>query len=109
MASYPGSKVHRVSRRKLGRGQTVQQPAVTAVVTGAVDTATITFSVPVVVQGPLNLAVQGDLVPVSQTVVSNTEVQILYSVPLTGLTYTLSSGNVSTFQGGMLAPTSGTF
>ena len=110
MASFPGAKVHRVSRRKLGRGQHVQVPAATVVVTSAADTATLTFNQPVVVSGAVNLNVSGGVTVVSQTIVSSTVVQILYSGPLTTLTWSIGGSEpVATFAGGGLAPASGTF
>ena len=103
--AFPTSKVHRVSRRKLGRGQHVQLPLATAVVTSASDTATITFSVPVVVNGSLDLHVTG-LTLVSQIQVSSTVWHLLYSGPLTGIAYVgIPSGSpvVQTMQGGGFA------
>lgn len=109
MASYPSAKVHRASRRKLGRGQHVQLPIATVAVTGASDTATFTFSQPVIVNGPLAVALSG-LTIVSQTVVSSTVVNVLYSGAVSGKTWTFSSTEpVATYQGGSVAPATGTF
>ena len=55
MASYPGAKVHRVSRRKLGRGQHVQLPSATVTAAAVTTTVTLTFSQSVVVGGPIPL------------------------------------------------------
>jgi len=111
MASFPGAKVHRVSRRQLGKGQHIQLPPVTVSVTAATDTATLTFSVPVIVSGNIPLAVSGGVTLVSQTVVSPTEVQQVFSGALSGLAWSIAGGipQVATFQGGGLAPSSGTF
>lgn len=105
MASFPSAKVHRTSRRKLGRGQHVQLPQVTCVVTDSSDTATLTFSAPVIVNGSLDLGVTG-LMLVSQTQVSATVWQLLYSGPLTTVTYAgipVGSPIVKSFQGGAFA------
>jgi len=110
MASYPGAKVHRVSRRKLGRGQHVQAPAVIATPTASTVTVTINFNVPVVVRGNLDLHTSvGTLV--SQTVVSSTEIQQTYSVSVAAATWSITAGDpaISSMQGGQLAAASGTF
>ena len=111
MASFPGAKVHRVKRTKLGKGQHVQLPPVTVTVTSATATATLTFSVPVVINGTIPLVVSGGVTLVSQTIVSSTVVQQLFSGPLATHTWSIAGGipQVATFQGGGLAPASGTF
>ena len=111
MASFPSAKVHRVSRTKLGKGQHVQIPFVTVTVTAATNTATLTFSGPVVVDGNIPLVVAGGVTLVSQTQVSPTVFHQLFSGPLTGLAWSIAGGvpEVATFQGGGLAPASGTF
>ena len=108
--SYPGPKVHRVNRRKLGRGQYPTAVGVTVVITAATDVATLTFARPVVVSGPIPLAVGGVTV-VSQTVVSPTVVTITYSGTITSAAYSLPAGaeNVMTAQGGPVLGASGTF
>jgi hypothetical protein len=111
MASYPGAKVHRRSRRKLGRGQALQIPPVTAIVTSATDVATITFATPVVVNGTIPMNVSGGLTLVSQTVVSPTVVTQTYSGALTTKTYNIPAATpqIASFQGGTFAGVSGTF
>ena len=111
MASFPSELVHREPRNKLGKGQHVPQPPATVAMTSAANTATLTFSVPVVVSGPIPVAVGGGLTIVSQTFVSSTVVQQLYSGPLAGLSWSIAGAipQVATFQGGTLAPASGTF
>jgi hypothetical protein len=111
MATYPGPKVHRVSRRHLGRGQSPSAPPVTVTMTDAADTATMTFNVNVVVSGPIPLAVSGGVTATLQTVVSPKIVTILFSGPLTMLTWSLpaNAANVASFQGGRVAGASGTF
>lgn len=109
MASFPSAKVHRVDRRKLGRGQFPSRPGATVTATGSVDTATLTFSVPVVVQGSINMPLAGRSI-VSQTVVSPTVVHILYDGAVSGLTWAFpADAPVRTFQGGGVAAASGTF
>lgn len=99
-----------MNRRKLGRGQHPALPGTTVVVTDTMDTATLTFAAPVVVSGPINLAVTGGVTPVTQTTVSPTVVTILYSGPLTTLHWTFSSDEpVRTYQGGQVAAATGTF
>jgi hypothetical protein len=111
MASFPGSKVHRVSRRKLGRGQSVPRPGTTLVVTSASMTATLTFGSPVIVSGPIDLHVSGGLVPVTQTQTSPTVVTILYGSTLATHTYSFNGATepVATFQGGQANNAAGTF
>jgi hypothetical protein len=108
--AFPGPKVHRTNRRKLGRGQTLPIAPVVCTVTGTSSTATLTFSAPVIVSGPIPLSVVG-LTPVTQTVTSSTVVTILFSAALGSAAWSLPGGaaNVATYQGGGVAPASGTF
>lgn len=111
MASFPGAKVHRTSRRKLGRGQHVQPPAAVASLVGADDVVTITFNVPVVVNGLIPLSIAGiSGVPVQAVVDAQTVTQT-YGESVAGNAWVLPGGgqSVFTFQGGTLAPASGTF
>lgn len=108
---YPGSKVHRVNRRKLGRGQFPATVSVTAAITSSGTTnLTLTFSGPVVVTGTIPTTVATRTL-VSQTIVSPTVVTQVWSGNVTGLAYTLPSNpaNVSTYQGGVVAGIAGTF
>ena len=111
MASFPGSKVHRRGRRSLGRGQYVQVPQATVVITDSTNTAVLTFSVPVVVSGIIPLTISGGVSFVSQTIVSATVVHQLWDGALAGLDFDLPEGvaEVATFQGGGEAGASGTF
>lgn len=111
MATFPTSKVHRVSRRKLGRGQYPSQNGVAAVLTDATTTLTITFARPVVVTGRIPTTTNGAQTFVSQTVVSPTVVTQLWSATLVGSTITLPAGaaNVATYQGGPTLGAVGTF
>lgn len=110
MASFPGAKVHRVSRRQLGRGQHVQFPPATVTASASTTTVTLTFSQPVIVNGniPLNLGTVIALVSQSQT--SPTSVTQHYATSVSGVTWAINStAPVSTYQGGGLANASGTF
>jgi hypothetical protein len=111
MASYPGPKVHRTNRRKLGRGQYPTAPAAIITVTDTSTTATLTFSVPVVVSGTIPMTVSGGLTFVSQTIVSPTVVTQVWSAALSAKTYAIAANaaNVRTVQGGGVAAVSGTF
>jgi hypothetical protein len=111
MASYPGPKVHRNNRRKLGRGQFVGVPGVTVVVTDTGSVATLTFSRPVNVAGIIPVTVTGGPTFVSQAVVSSTVVTQTFSAALSTHPYSIPSGaaNVSSYQGGQLIGTAGTF
>lgn len=109
--AFPGSKVHRVNRRKLGRGQfpTSQGVAVAVTSTGTTN-VTLTFARPVVVTGTIPSTV-ATLTLVSQTVVSPTVVTQVWSGNVATHAYTVPAGaaNVATYQGGQTLGASGTF
>ena len=110
MASYPGAKVHRSSRRKLGRGQHVQLTPAAVMALCATTTITLTFNVPVIVSGDvdLHLSVGGPMLTQEQT--SPTTVVQTYTSSAAGATWSIDAGApVATFQGGGLAAASGTF
>jgi hypothetical protein len=111
MATFPGAKVHRINRRKLGKGQTPTGGSVTVALTNATTTLTLTFSGPVVVTGVIPVTTSGAQTIVSQTVVSPTVVTQLWSATLVGSTITVPSNaaNVATFQGGGVAGNQRTF
>jgi hypothetical protein len=113
MASYPGAKVHRPSRRKLPRGQHTQAPSAIATLTPSGSNVTIAFDQPVVVYGNLDLNLGGGTVPtlVSQTVLSTTAVLQVYSGAVATHTWAISGVNtkVRTYLGGSVAPAAGTF
>lgn len=110
MGSYPTPKVHRVSRRQLGRGQHVQQAPATVTASASTSTVTLTFSVPVVVSGTIDLNLGTPETLVSQTQTSPTTVVQHYASSVSGSTWSVHAGApVATFQGGALAPASGTF
>ena len=109
--SFPGPKVHRQNRRKLGRGQSPTAAGCTVAVTSTGTTnVTLTFSRPVVVTGNIPTTVATRTL-VSQTVVSGTVVTQVWSGNVTTLAYTVPSNpaNVMTYQGGAVAGTTGTF
>lgn len=110
MASFPGSKVHRVSRRSLGRGQTVVKTQLVATPTVSTITVTIAFDRPVIVSGAieLHLSAGGPLVSHEQT--SATSVTQVYTTSAAGADWSIDSdAPVRTFQGGTVAPAAGTF
>lgn len=109
MASYPGSKVHRRNRRKLGRGQAVAAPTTSVTVTSAsADVMKIVSSDPVV-WGAAIAATVATLTIVSQTVVSATEVHITFSGAVSTHAYTVPAGAGTNYAGGVTLPASGTF
>jgi hypothetical protein len=111
MASYPGPKVHRVSRRKLGRGQYPNSLGTTVVLTNpSADVITMTFARPVVVTGVIPLTSSTGAF-VSQAVVSPTVVTQTWTTSQAAATVTFPSNaaNVATYQGGGVAGTVITF
>ena len=111
MASFPSPKVHRHDRRKLGRGQTVQQPAANLTFGGSGSTVTITTSIPVVVSDTIPVTYSGGRTITSQSVVSPTEIHQVLSGTITTQTYTYPGGTpeIRTSQGGIANANSGTF
>jgi hypothetical protein len=111
MASYPGPKVHRVNRRKLGKGQYPTSGTVTPTLSLATTVLTITFSRPVLVSGIIPVTNNGSLTISSQTVVSPTVVTQTMSATGVGHTFTLppNPANVSVNPAGMVAGTSASF
>lgn len=112
MASFPGAKVHRVSRRQLGRGQHVQAAPVVATPVATTTTVVITLSVPCVISGTLNLHL-GSSPPtlVSQVINSPTQITQVYSATVVSHPWSIVAADpsVKSMQGGSLAPASGTF
>lgn len=111
MASFPGPKVHRHNRRKLGRGQVPSRPGVTAAPVAATSTVTITFSVPVVVSQNIDLHLDPAVVLNSQQQTSPTTVVQHYAATVVGSDWSIDAAQagISTFQGGGVAAASGTF
>jgi hypothetical protein len=111
MASYPSQKAHRVSRRKLGRGQSNPALGTTvALTTTGTTNLTMTFARPVTVSGVIPVTSAG-LTIVSQTVVSSTVVTQVWSASIAAasVVFPSNAANVTTYQGGGVAGTSVTF
>lgn len=110
--AYPGPKVHRPSRRKLGRGQYPQTADATVTVTAHTTTsADLTFNEPMVIAGPVNFTV-ATLTPVAQTIISPTVVRFDYgsgTVATKTWTFPASQPNLATPQGGGVVGSAGTF
>ena len=109
--AFPGPKVHRGNRRKLGRGQYPAATGVGVTVTSTGTTnVTLTFARPVVVTGTIPMTVATRTF-VSQTSVSNTVVTQVWSAAVTGLAYAVpaNAANVLTNQGGPVTGATGTF
>lgn len=108
--AFPGPKVHRVNRRKLGRGQATAATGVTVSATGSGSTAILTFARPVVVTGPVEITV-ATLTYVSQVVNSPTQITVTMSGAVATHAYTIPGAqpNIVTYQGGQVTGTSGTF
>jgi hypothetical protein len=110
MASFPGAKVHRVDRRKLGRGQAPQiPPAAVTVSTVSADVFKIVSSIPGVFATNGAGITVATLTFVSAAQVSQTELDVTMSGALTGHAYTVPANILTTFMGGGSAATSGTF
>lgn len=109
--AFPTPKVHRPSRRKLGKGQFPIANNFTCAVTSTGTTnVTLTFNKPVLIRGNLSNTVTTRTL-VSQTVVSATVVSQVWSGNVTTLAYAVPSAdvNVTNYQGGQLVGTGGTF
>lgn len=108
--SYPGNKVHRRNRRRLGRGQGPFPSSVSTTVTSSGSTVILTFSQPVNVSGAINIAV-ATLTYVSQVVNSPTQVTVTMSGAVATHAWSLPSpvANVTSYQGGPALGGSGTF
>ena len=109
MASYPGSKIHRVNRRKLGRGQHPALPSTAVTVTAqSADVARIVSATPVVWSSPVPLSV-AVVTYVSQHVVDQFTVDVTFSGALSGHAWTLGGTAGTNYAGGATAAASGTF
>jgi hypothetical protein len=111
MATYPGPKVHRTNRRKLGRGQYPQQPSVSVVLTNpSTNVVELTFGVPVSVSGiiPVNTSTG---ILVSQQVSNSTTVLQTYNTSQAAATVSIAANaaNVASYLGGGVSATSITF
>lgn len=110
MASFPSNPVKRRNRRTHGRNQGTAPGYVSTAITGTGSTITINFSKPVNVAGPIGITV-ATLTPVTQTVVSPTQVTILMSGALATHAWSAPTpiANVSSYEGSVVAGGSGTF
>lgn len=109
MASFPGPKVHRHNRRKLGRGQFPVFAGPTLTVTASSsDVMQIVSSEPVVWQ-PDIAATVATLTLVSQTVVDQNTVRITFSGAVASHAWTVPAGAGVAYNGGPTPQASGTF
>lgn len=111
MATYPGPKVHRSNRRKLGKGQFPTSNNFTVVLTNpSADVVLMTFSRPVVVTGTIPLTTSSGAF-VSQTMISQTQVSQTFSASQAAATVSIpgNAANVTSSVGGGVAGTSVTF
>jgi hypothetical protein len=111
MSSFPNAKIHRPSRTRLSKGQSLQQQPVQITATASGATVTLAFSLPVVVRGDIPLNLSGGQTLVSQTVVTLQEIQQTYSAAVGASTWSIPANTpqIATFQGGGNAPAGGTF
>lgn len=110
MASYPGAKVHRVNRRKLGRGQSPAiPPASLTISTVSADVFKIVSSIPGVFQTTGAGITVATLTFVSAVQSSQTELDVTMSGALSGHAWVVPSNILTTFMGGGSAAASGTF
>jgi hypothetical protein len=110
MASFPGAKVHRVNRRKLGRGQypAVPQAGLT-VSTVSADVFKIVADQPTVFDTSGTGITVATLTFVSAVQSSTTEMDVTMSGALSGHAYVIPSNIGKTFIGGGTPAKSGTF
>lgn len=113
--AYPGPKVHRSNRRKLGRHQSAQIPAVTFTFSpsGSLATVavyTVTANVSVVVTGLIPFVTSAAKTVASQTVLSPNTVAVTFSAATASTeTYSIAAAvpTVTSFQGGLVAAVTG--
>ena len=89
MASFPGAKVHRESRRKLGRGQSVQQTPVTITATASTVTVTYTLNRPCVINGMVPTVTSNGALS-SQHVTSPTQFEQVFTLTQAAATISAS-------------------
>lgn len=110
MASFPGAKVHRSDRRKLGRGQMPSiPPASLTVSTVSANVFKIVSSIPGVFQTNGAGITVATLTFVSATQVSQTELDVTMSGAISTHAYVVPSNILTTFMGGGSAAATGTF
>lgn len=107
MASFPGKKTHRTSRRRLGKGQHVHKPKLKkAYAAGGGHLLQVSFNQPAIVSGSLDPGVQGATL-LSQTQLDATTWSLEYDQDLMGLDYDgvgEDDPSTDTFQGGGCEP-----
>jgi hypothetical protein len=110
MATFPTPKVHRVSRRKLGRAQYPPVQAAMVTATTATPDVTLTFSSAVIANAVPPFTVAG-LTILSWTQPTDLTIALVMSGVTTAQAwqYTANSTAVLTRQGGQVAGNSGTF
>lgn len=111
MASYPGPKVHRNNRRKLGRNQFPPSSSFTVILGNpSANIVSMVFSVPVVVTGIIPLSTTSGTF-VSQTILGTSEVEQTFSSTQATATVAIpgNAANVRSILGGGVAGTSITF
>jgi hypothetical protein len=110
MASFPGAKIHRVTSRKLGRGQSPSIPPATLTIsTVSADVFRVVSSIPAVFSTTGAGITVATLTFVSAVQVSQTELDVTMSGALSGHAYVVPANIATTFLGGGSAGTSGTF
>lgn len=102
--------VHRRNTRKLGRGQFPEQTPITVAAVGSGSTASLTFSQPVCVSGPIPLTVD-TLTFVSQVISSPTVAVVTMSGAVASKTYSMAANpvNVTGQKGQPITALAGTF
>lgn len=110
MASFPGSKVHRRDRRKLGRGQMPSIPP--AVITLSAVSGSV-FKAVSSIPGVFDLSGAGITVAtltfVSAVQVSQTELDVTMSGAVASHAATFAANKLVTFMGGGSAAATATF
>lgn len=111
MASYPGAKVHRRNRRKLGRGQFTAVSAAVPNVTNDGATVFINWTVPVVVRGNLDIHLSAGRTLLTQDVDAAGNITQTYSESVAGLSWAILTGDpiVRSRHGGPISGGTGTF
>lgn len=108
---FPGAKVHRTSRRKLGRGQYPVSVAATATLTNpSANVVQVTFSAPVAITGTIPLQTSTGTM-VNQQISSGTVATQTFNTSQATATVTLANNasNIRTYQGGGVAGTTVVF
>jgi hypothetical protein len=110
MASFPGSKVHRVDRRKLGRGQ---MPAIPPAVITLSSVSANVFKAVSSIPGVFDTTGAGisvaTLTFVSAVQVSQTELDVTMSGAIATHAATFAANKLITFMGGGSAAAAATF